>query len=94
MASIYGSLPIASRIKCPAGSFEQWDGKRYGAHSGLTNKDLEHKIEVIKQSIALNQVDANDPIDVLSKVGGLDIAGMVGCYIGGAAPFPVTFSTL
>lgn len=40
---------------------------------------------MIKQSIALNQVDANDPIDVLSKVGGLDIAGMVGCYIGGAA---------
>ena len=56
-----------------------------GKGAGLTNKDLEHKIEVIKQSIALNQVDANDPIDVLSKVGGLDIAGMVGCYIGGAA---------
>ena len=56
-----------------------------GKGAGLTNKDLEHKIEVIKQSIALNQVDANDPLDVLSKVGGLDIAGMVGCYIGGAA---------
>ena len=56
-----------------------------GKGAGLTNKDLEHKIEVIKQSIALNQVDANDPIDVLSKVGGLDIDGMVGCYIGGAA---------
>ena len=56
-----------------------------GKGAGLTNKDLERKIEVIKQSIALNQVDANDPLDVLSKVGGLDIAGMVGCYIGGAA---------
>lgn len=56
-----------------------------GKGAGLTNKDLEHKIEVIKQSIALNKVDANDPLDVLSKVGGLDIAGMAGCYIGGAA---------
>ncbi len=56
-----------------------------GKGAGLTNKDLEHKIEVIKQSIALNKVDANDPLDVLAKVGGLDIAGMAGCYIGGAA---------
>ena len=46
---------------------------------------LEHKIEVIRQSIALNKVNADDPLDVLAKVGGLDIAGMAGCYIGGAA---------
>lgn len=58
-------------------------GNRKGA--GLTNKDLEHKIEVIRQSIALNKVNADDPLDVLTKVGGLDIAGMAGCYIGGAA---------
>lgn len=56
-----------------------------GKGAGLTNKDLEHKIEVIKESIVLNQVDANDPLDVLSKVGGLDIAGLVGCFIGAAA---------
>ena len=56
-----------------------------GKGAGLTNKDLEHKIAVIKESIALNQVDASDPLDVLSKVGGLDIAGLVGCFIGAAA---------
>lgn len=56
-----------------------------GKGAGLTSKDLEHKIEVIKESIKINQVDPNDPIDVLSKVGGLDIAGLVGCYIGAAA---------
>ena len=33
----------------------------------------------------INQVDADDPLDVLSKVGGLDIAGLVGCFIGAAA---------
>lgn len=56
-----------------------------GKGAGLSSKDLEHKIEVIKESIHINQVDPEDPIDVLSKVGGLDIAGLVGCYIGAAA---------
>lgn len=55
-----------------------------GKGAGLTSKDLEHKIEVIKKSIEINQVDASDPLDVLHKVGGLDIAGLVGCFIGGA----------
>jgi nicotinate-nucleotide--dimethylbenzimidazole phosphoribosyltransferase len=56
-----------------------------GKGAGLTSKDLENKIQVIKDSIAINHVDKEDPIDVLSKVGGLDIAGLVGCYIGAAA---------
>ncbi|MCD8021288.1 MAG: nicotinate-nucleotide--dimethylbenzimidazole phosphoribosyltransferase [Clostridiales bacterium] len=56
-----------------------------GKGAGLTNKDLEHKIAVIKESIAVNQVNPADPLDVLSKVGGLDIAGLVGCFIGAAA---------
>ena len=56
-----------------------------GKGAGLSSKDLEHKIEVIKESIKINQVNPEDPIDVLSKVGGLDIAGLVGCYIGAAA---------
>lgn len=53
-----------------------------GKGAGLTSAALLHKIEVIKESIALNQPDKNDPLDVLSKVGGLDIAGLVGVYIG------------
>lgn len=32
----------------------------------------------------MNQPDKNDILDVLSKVGSLDIAGMLGCYLGGA----------
>ena len=56
-----------------------------GKGAGLSSKDLEHKIWVIKESIRINQVNPEDPIDVLSKVGGLDIAGLVGCYIGAAA---------
>ena len=55
-----------------------------GKGAGLTSKGLERKIQVIKHSIKLNSPDSNDPIDVLSKVGGYDIAGLVGVFIGGA----------
>lgn len=55
-----------------------------GKGAGLTSQGLERKIEVIKESLKVNQVDPSDPLDVLHKVGGLDIAGLVGCFIGGA----------
>ena len=43
------------------------------------------KINSIKKAIEINNPEKEDPIDVLSKVGGLDIAGLVGVFIGGAA---------
>ena len=55
-----------------------------GRGAGLTSAGLEHKIEVIRQSIRVNEPDKEDILDVLSKIGSLDIAGMLGCYIGGA----------
>ena len=55
-----------------------------GRGAGLSSQALEHKIEVIRQAIAVNEPDKDDILDVVSKVGSLDIAGMIGCYIGGA----------
>ena len=55
-----------------------------GRGAGLSSQALEHKIEVIRQAIAVNQSDKDDILDVVAKVGSLDIAGMIGCYIGGA----------
>ena len=55
-----------------------------GKGAGLSNEGLEKKIKVIKEGIRKNKLDYNNPLDVLSKVGGLDIAGMVGLFIGGA----------
>lgn len=63
---------------------EQSVEKVTGKGAGLTSEALLHKIRVIKDSIALNKPDKNDPLDVLAKVGGLDIAGLVGVYIGSA----------
>lgn len=56
-----------------------------GKGAGLSKEGLERKITVIRESIARHQPDREDPIDVLSKVGGFDIAGLAGVFIGGAA---------
>ena len=56
-----------------------------GPGAGLSKAGVLHKIEVIERSIALNRPDPQDPIDVLSKVGGFDIAGMAGLCLGAAA---------
>jgi nicotinate-nucleotide--dimethylbenzimidazole phosphoribosyltransferase len=56
-----------------------------GRGAGLDNDGLERKINAIKKAIEINKPNKDDVIDVLAKVGGLDIAGMVGLFIGGAA---------
>jgi len=55
-----------------------------GRGAGLTDEQLAHKVEVVKKALTQNEPNKNDPVDVLSKVGGLDIAGLVGCYIAAA----------
>lgn len=55
-----------------------------GRGAGLSDSALHRKIAVIEEGLALHKPDAVDPIDVLSKVGGLDIAGLTGVFIGGA----------
>ena len=56
--------------------------KIVGRGSGINDETLEHKKEVIKDSIMKNKPDKSDPIDVISKVGGLDIAAMTGAFLG------------
>lgn len=55
-----------------------------GRGGGITDEAFRKKKEVIRQSIAVNQPDKNDVVDVLAKVGGFDIAAMCGAFIGGA----------
>lgn len=63
---------------------EQPVEKMTGRGAGLSSAGLERKIDAIKRAIKVNQPDKTDILDVLSKIGSLDIAGMMGCYIGGA----------
>lgn len=55
-----------------------------GYGSGLTKDQLENKKEVIKKAIDINKPDREDPIDVLAKVGGFDIAALCGCFLAAA----------
>ena len=58
--------------------------KAAGRGAGLDSAGLLRKIAVIKRAVSVNQPDKNDPLDLLSKIGGFDIAGMVGLFLGGA----------
>lgn len=53
-----------------------------GRGGGLTDEGYEKKLRVIERALALHRPDAADPIDVLAKVGGLDLAAMTGAYLG------------
>lgn len=55
-----------------------------GRGAGLSDRGLERKIQVIREGIEKNQPDKSDGLDVLAKVGGLDLAGLAGVYLGGA----------
>lgn len=55
-----------------------------GRGAGLSTEGLERKIDAIRKAVRLNAPDAEDALDVLAKVGGLDIAGLAGVFLGGA----------
>jgi nicotinate-nucleotide--dimethylbenzimidazole phosphoribosyltransferase len=53
--------------------------------TGINDEGLERKIRAIEQGLALNCPDPHDPLDVLAKVGGFEIAGIAGLVLGAAA---------
>ena len=55
-----------------------------GRGAGLSSEGLQRKIRAIETAIRVNRPDPNDVLDVLHKVGGLDIAGQAGVFLGGA----------
>ena len=55
-----------------------------GRGAGLSDAGLLRKRDAIKRAIAVNKPDPKDTFDVLCKLGGFDIAGLVGLYIGAA----------
>ncbi len=55
-----------------------------GRGAGLSNDGLQRKIRVIDRAVQVNQPNPEDPIDVLRKIGGLDLAALCGVCLGGA----------
>ena len=56
-----------------------------GRGTGLDDEGLRRKVAVIRQALAVNHPDPADPIDVLGKVGGFEIAGLVGVILAAAS---------
>lgn len=56
-----------------------------GRGGGITDQSFQKKKQVIRTAIEVNQPEKEDVIDVLSKVGGFDIAAMCGAFLGCAS---------
>lgn len=56
-----------------------------GRGGGLTDEAFARKRAVIARALVVNRPDGKDPVDVLAKVGGFDIAAMCGAFLGAAA---------
>jgi nicotinate-nucleotide--dimethylbenzimidazole phosphoribosyltransferase len=56
-----------------------------GRGEGLDDKQLAHKVKVVQKALDINKPDPQDPLDVLSKVGGFEIGGLAGVMLGAAA---------
>src|SRR4030043_161550 len=78
-----GNTPAASAI------FAAISGKQpkkiTGRGTGIGDKQFTHKIKIIERALSINKPNPKDPLDVLSKVGGFEIGGLVGVILAGAA---------
>lgn len=55
-----------------------------GPGTGLSKDGVARKAATIRKALATNRPDPSDPVDVLHKVGGLDLATLCGICLGGA----------
>jgi len=56
-----------------------------GRGTGIDDKALKHKAEVIARSLRFHRPDPKDALDVLQKVGGFEIAGIAGAALAAAS---------
>jgi nicotinate-nucleotide--dimethylbenzimidazole phosphoribosyltransferase len=56
-----------------------------GHGTGISDEQRAHKIQVIERALERNTPDPHDPLDVLMKVGGVEIAGLVGVIVAAAS---------
>lgn len=55
-----------------------------GRGTGVDDATWRRKVAVVRQALAVNAPDPADPLDVLAKLGGFEIAGLVGVILGSA----------
>lgn len=55
-----------------------------GVGAGLDGAGLRRKIAAVERAVAVNKPEKIKPVELLAKLGGFDIAGMTGLFLGGA----------
>ena len=78
-----GNTSSAAAILCALTGIAPADAA--GRGTGIDDATLGRKIRAIEKGLELNRPDAKDPVDVLSKVGGLEIGAITGVILGAAA---------
>ena len=78
-----GNTSSAAAILCALTGAAPADA--VGRGTGIDDAALARKIAAIERGLDLNQPDVNDPLDVLAKVGGLEIGAITGVILGAAA---------
>jgi len=56
-----------------------------GRGTGIDDKGVEHKAEVIQKALNFHRPDSSDGFDILRKVGGYEIAGITGAVLAAAS---------
>ena len=56
-----------------------------GRGTGIDDAAWARKVQAVEAALAVNRPDPHDPVDVLAKVGGYEIAGLAGAVLGAAA---------
>lgn len=72
------SAMLAALLEVPAAQV-------VGAGTGIDSTQQAHKAAVIERALANRQANPDDPLEVLCKLGGLEIAAMAGAYLAAAA---------
>ncbi|WP_447045611.1 nicotinate-nucleotide--dimethylbenzimidazole phosphoribosyltransferase [Vreelandella sp. H-I2] len=70
MLAVFTGEPVASLV---------------GVGTGIHQQQLTHKVAIIERAIAARNAGPLDPLEVLAKLGGLEIAAMTGAYLAAAA---------
>lgn len=69
---------------CIMAALKSRDKSLIGRGAGLSDEGLENKQRVILKALDFHKNNLTDPVNILSCVGGLDLAAMTGIFIGGA----------
>lgn len=77
-----GNTTTAAAVCCALLGLSSREATGRGA--GLSDEGLARKREAVHRALAVNHPDPTKPLEVLARVGGLDIAGMTGLFLGGA----------